>query len=288
LDALAFGLIAALAWGIHDICVRYVGRNFDIYQSLFAVLVFGGLLMLPVTLIVSPDLKLDNRTLALCAASGLFFCIGTVGIYNAFAIGPVRLVAPVVGSYPVLYVGWAWVTGNPITAEQLLAVFAVLGGVALVAMQPGADRSQSYPLAKVIAWASFGAIGLALTFAIGHMASVHEHALPVINLTRFAAISFAALTLVVVHARRREQKFLPNLRQLPLLLTMGLLDTVALGVVLAAGTMAHPEFATVSASIFGLVTVLIAWIFLHEPISRIQWIGVLVVFGAIAWLASTG
>ena len=67
---------------------------------------------------------------------------------------------------------------------------------------------------------------------------------------------------------------------------MGCLDAVALGVVLAAGSLPHAEFASVTSSVFGLVTVLIAWAFLRDPINKVQWVGILIIFGSIAYLAS--
>ena len=48
---------------------------------------------------------------------------------------------------------------------------------------------------------------------------------------------------------------------------MGVLDALALGVVLAAGSFDRPEFASAGASTFGLVTVVLAWLFLREKIS---------------------
>ena len=68
---------------------------------------------------------------------------------------------------------------------------------------------------------------------------------------------------------------------------MGLLDAIALGTVLTAGIYPHPEYASAASSIFGLVTVLLAWVFLKEAINVTQWLGVLVIFTSIAYLAAS-
>ena len=65
---------------------------------------------------------------------------------------------------------------------------------------------------------------------------------------------------------------------------MGVLDTVALGAVMIGGTMPRPEFAAVAASTFGLLTVVLAWAFLSEPMTGRQWVSVTIVFAAIATL----
>jgi drug/metabolite transporter (DMT)-like permease len=50
-----------------------------------------------------------------------------------------------------------------------------------------------------------------------------------------------------------------------------------------------PEYAVVASSIFGLITVILARIFLSETMTSRQWLGCLVTFAAIGYLAlSTG
>jgi len=46
--SLGLGLIAALCWGVHDICVRYVSQRTGIMAAISTVLIFGALLLTPV------------------------------------------------------------------------------------------------------------------------------------------------------------------------------------------------------------------------------------------------
>jgi uncharacterized membrane protein len=59
---------------------------------------------------------------------------------------------------------------------------------------------------------------------------------------------------------------------------------VALAVVIYAGTQTFSTFASVTASIFGLVTIILAWAFLKEKMSLKQWMGVFLVFLSIIFL----
>jgi drug/metabolite transporter (DMT)-like permease len=68
---------------------------------------------------------------------------------------------------------------------------------------------------------------------------------------------------------------------------MGMLDTVALAVVLFAGRLPGGLYATVTASLFGVVTILLAWAFLKERLLPLQWIGVGVTFAAVGLLSAT-
>jgi hypothetical protein len=105
---------------------------------------------------------------------------------------------------------------------------------------------------------------------------------PVLALARLAAI--AVMVPILLWEPVRE---LPPRPILALLVLMGGLDALALGAVLVAGGLAHAEFAAVAASVFGIVTVLIAWAVLREPITAPQWGGVLLAFAAIGYLAAS-
>ena len=69
---------------------------------------------------------------------------------------------------------------------------------------------------------------------------------------------------------------------------MGLLDAAALTAVTFAGGMRNAEYASVAASVFGVITILLAWRFLHEPMRASQWAGVALVFTGIAALGLAG
>jgi drug/metabolite transporter (DMT)-like permease len=66
---------------------------------------------------------------------------------------------------------------------------------------------------------------------------------------------------------------------------MGLCDAVALSLVQAAGTLPRPEFASVTSSIFGMVTIILAWAFLQERMTGPQWLAAGIAFTGIGYLA---
>ena len=77
-----------------------------------------------------------------------------------------------------------------------------------------------------------------------------------------------------------------DLRTWSVLGAMGLLDGAALLAVLAAGNQPDPAFATVTASTFGIVTVLLAWRCLGERVAWLQGSGGLLAFAGIAYLSA--
>lgn len=288
MQSLLYGLIAALTWGVHDFCVRHLSQRLAAATMLLGSLTAGSLVLLGIIAVSGVWKQMNVQIAGYAMASGACYAMACFGLYRAFAIGPVRLVAPICGAYPVLSFALAALMGQPIRVDQWLATFAVVVGIAIVARQPEAD-AETQSRSSAIMWATFGAIGFALTFALGqaavHVASVSgERAgteLPITLMSRLAAI--LCVGGLVIYSR---QPLTPLRPHLPLLGLMGVLDVVALGLVLAAGGLANPEFASVASSLFGLVTILLAWRFLSEKMMAAQWGGVAMVFAGIAWLAA--
>jgi drug/metabolite transporter (DMT)-like permease len=69
---------------------------------------------------------------------------------------------------------------------------------------------------------------------------------------------------------------------------MGGLDVTALLLIVTAGNLPDATLATVASSGFGAVAVILARLFLKEPISLIQLIGIAFVFGGVVILAALG
>lgn len=277
--SLSLGMIAALCWGVHDICVRYVSQRTGIYPAILTVLVVGAVALAPICIIWGDWPDLTTASLGYSAASGGAFTLAGIALYKAFAIGPVRLVAPIIGAYPILSVGLATWGGSPLGIYEAVAVLAIVIGIAVVAQ--GEDDGVSGSRRAAIGWSLAAAFGFFASFALGQTATSLGAELPVIILTRLAAI--IALLLVIVILRRDAW---PARAQLPLLSVMGLLDATALGVVMYSGTQDFAEYAAVTASTFGIITVILAWAFLKERMSAIQWFGVAIVFAALAYLGT--
>ena len=276
--SLLLGLISACAWALHDICVRHVSQKTRILHALLTVLIVGTILMSPVAAYRGDWAAMTLSAYSLCALSGLAFSLASLSLYGAFAIGPVRLVAPIIGTYPVLSVGWSVIVGSPVTGLQWIAVLVVVVGVALVAALSDSAESHGQIMPAVILSLLAGG-GFALTFAAGQAAARIGTELPVILSSRVVAAATIGIILIA-----RKQRYRIDRTVLPLLAAMGLLDATALACVTAAGTLPHPEFAAVASSLFGMLTVVLAWAILKEPMSRAQWSAVVMVFCGIGYL----
>jgi len=280
MTTLGLGLIAAFCWGFHDICVRFLSQKTPITACIFVVVLTGLLFHTGLTTLTGNLAPLPPRALWLSAGSGVFFVIATFGLYYAFQRGPVKLVAPVIASFPILSVGWAVLQGVYISPLQWLAILAIVIGVAVVAALSDESTEDFPPKGRTIVYALCSAIGFAGTFAFGQAAADISHELPATLLAR--AVSMGLVTAIILTTR---QPIWPDRAALPWLIAMGVADGLALLCVISAAGLPDPQYAVVTSSMFGLLTILLAWMFLRERMTVPQWIGCVVAFGGVGYLA---
>ena len=280
MSALALGLVAAFCWGFHDICVRSLSQRVPLMASLLTVLIFGLMFHLVLMTVNDGFHAIPAQASGYAVLAGVLFLVASIGLYGAFQRGPVRLVAPIIASYPVLTVGWAAIRGVHVPLTDWAAVLAILVGVSVVAILSDESTGDVPPKGRTIFYAAVGAIGFAGTFSLGQFATGLSDHWPVTLITRLTAI----MVLVVLMLSLRLPVW-PGRGALPVLALMGLADGLALVCVLAAGGLPNAQYATVASSVFGLLTIVMAWAFLRERMTATQWTGCAVAFAGIGYLA---
>ena len=128
---------------------------------------------------------------------------------------------------------------------------------------------------------------LAVTFAGLLVLSAGQAAAPIFDgvETTWLARCFGLGAIGIVYLVKPGKTAIPA-RWLPVLAVMGVLDVAALGAIVAAGDLPDAAFATVVSSTFGAVTVLLARAILKEPVAPLQAAGIVLIFAAVAVLAS--
>ena len=158
-------------------------------------------------------------------------------------------------------------------------VFAIVNPAA------GGGRTGARISARALICAFAAGLGFACSLTAG------QHAAPLygeVEATWLARIfGLATVTLAcLLQARRPGAARLGRYgRWWVLLIVMGLLDSIALAAVLAAGHQPQAEIATVTSSSFGAVTVVLARIFLKEEVSLTQWGGIALIFAGVGTLS---
>lgn len=275
--ALGLGLLAALGWGTHDLLVRRIAPGAQVLPQLVLVMTVAALVVSPLGLIRAS--AVPTVPLVLSILSGCVYFGGSLALYAAFARAPARLIAPVIGSYPLPVLAFALVQGHTVSGAEWLAAGLIVAGVAVVATQGAAEDKGPTALALPLAFAA--CLGLATSFALGQEAAARIDPLLAASLARTAGAIFG-LTLLAC----RPKGIKAALARWPMLLAMGCLDAVALTSVIASGALPLASYAAVASSLFGVVTILLAWALLGEKVRPAQGAGIALIFAGLAKLAA--
>jgi drug/metabolite transporter (DMT)-like permease len=283
--ALICGLTAACAWAVHDLLVRKIGQEAPILPMMLAVLAAGTVaLVLPTALIAEWPL-MTGPAYGFSAAAGLAYVLGMGGLYRAFSLAPVRIVAPILGSFPMISLGFAAIGGKAVSGIELAAVLAIVGGIAIVALAGRAEAGAGHStrMGEAMLWSVAGTVGFATTFWLAQEGARQGDEMASIAVTRLVAL--AAVFAIVLAARSpwRAPKGMGRS-----LAVMGVLDAIAISLVTISGRLPNPEYAAISSSLFGVLTILLAWKILKEAVLPAQWLGIVTVFAGIAALSSQG
>lgn len=279
--SLGFGLTAALLWATHDILARKLSQGVPLLPLVAMVLGAGCLPLAGLAFVMGGWSEMTPAAWGAALASGAAMSLAIGGLYRAFSMAPVRLVSPIVGAYPLMTLIIAAAQGRAITQGDWLAVALIVAGIAIVALTTRDDTPEAYtaPPALAITWAVLAAVGFATTFALAQAATRLGSDLPVMLIGRVVA-----LVIIIALIKAYRAPAWPPRRYLWVLVGMGLIDALALGLVTAAGGLPKAEYASVSSSLFGVLTVLLATWFLKETARPVQWLGIATVFSGIAVL----
>ncbi len=284
------GLMAALAWGTHDFAARFPSREIGASHAVFGV-TLAGLVWLSLWLAAAgAPPALQPQHLWLPALTGISFALATIWLFAALSAGPIAVVAPIVGAYPIYAVAFAAFVGARPTPGEWLAMASVVLGVAVVARQgdtapaPGQPQNGRASIPTLI-YALLAGLGFACSLTAGQYAAPLYGEVETTWLARLFGL--AAVTIACLARRPNGATRLGRYgRWWILLVVMGLLDSLALVAVIIAGHQPQAEIATVASSSFGAVTVVLARVFLKEAVAAVQWAGIALIFAGVAVLSA--
>ena len=288
LESAAFwGAGCALSWGVSDIVARFAGRSVGVLAATCAMMAVGAA-MIAVLMAASGE-PFDWRPEGLhwLFGIGAGTVIGSLLFYHAITHGPVSLASPVVACYPAIAVPISVALGARPDPLHWGAMIATMAGVWVTAR--AAPRSEGAPeyAPAVVRRAILYALGAAATFAASLTAA--DKAIDIYGpwqtVLVVRLIGMVALTILLV-ARRERVRF--PFRAWPILAVFGILDTLGHLLLYTGLGLEHGEYAIVASVGYTVVTVLLARIFLREPVSPLQWGGVGLVVGGVGILAAFG
>jgi len=213
-----------------------------------------------------------------CLAAA-FGTSGLVAFYRGMAAGAISVVAPIAGTAAAVPVVWGLARGEHPSALQELGFVLALGGVVATSWERAPERTR---VAAGVGWAALTLVAFGGYYVPMHTAS-HDDFLWASLV--FRSTSTSLVWLAVLALRRRPRGTRPHL---PALAAIGIFDTSG-NVLFAAASQEHGLLSVVSvlASLYPVLTVLLARLALGERVQRTQEAGVVVTLAGVA-LVSAG
>ena len=269
-------LLGASFWGIGDFFGGLASRRAHVLTVL-ALSQAAGLAGAAAWALTSGGGRPGLDELWPAAAAGACGAIGLAALYRGMAIGAMGIVAPISAASPVVPLAVDVGRGEVPSAVQWGGIAVVLGGIVLLAREPGGDRTSR--LAAGVALALFAALGFGL-FVVGLDASSDASVAWTILVVRSTSTLLTLAAAVAVSAPLR-----PPARLLPMILAVGAFDTAANVLVAFATTRGPAGIVAVLGALYPVTTVLLARALLAERLDRARRLGGALALGGAAAVA---
>jgi drug/metabolite transporter (DMT)-like permease len=275
---MGLALAAALSWGVSDFVGGVTSRRLPLLWVLLFTQVVGLALVLPFA-VARGDPPFDSRTILTAVAGSLAGLVGIAALYRAIAVGVASIAAPISATGAVLPVAFGLARGDPTTSLQEAGMACALLGV-IAASRTGQAQAHLGRKARTgVGFALLAAVGFGGFFILLHEASTFD-VLWAVSIQR--ATGTAVLALIVL---ARRPRFDIRWSDTPILLVVGGLDQLANVLYGLASTLGLVSLAAVLASLYPMVTIILARLVLNERISGVQKSGVALALTGVALVA---
>jgi len=272
-------LAASLSWGVGDFLGGVKARVLP-SLTVLAVSQPFGLAALGIT-VAARGTGIPGNEVAWAALAALFGTVGLFALYRGMTAGAISVVAPIAAVAAGIPVIWGVaISGDHVSGLQGIGFVAALGGSAAASLELRPERAQ---VAAGVGWAALAMLAFGAYYVPMHAASTQDWLWPAFL---FRCTSVSLVWAVVLASRARPR----GLRgHWVALVAIGFLDTGG-NALFAAASSSHGLLSVVSvlASLYPVVTVLLARLVLGERVQRTQDLGVLVTLVGVVLITAGG
>ena len=272
--SIALALGASLTWGFADFFGPLKGRTLGALRVLVYVQL-GGLVVIVLIIAIRGKGPADLGALFAIPAA-ISGTLGLYAYYRGMAVGAMSIVAPIAGISAAVPVIFGIATGDRPSPWQWLGIAAALGGVFLASREPGRGGK----VAAGVGLALLAAIGFGGYFPPMHAAGEADFWWA----SLFFRMTSSAIILAAVAIRRPPLAVAPI--QVPLLALIGIGDMLGNLLFAAASTSGLVSITSVLASLYPIVTVVLARLVLRERVARSQEAGIALTLAGVALISA--
>ncbi len=277
--AIALSLFAAASWGAGD----FIGGIATKRLAVPVVLMFvegTGVAFVALGLIVTGD-PFPSAQIALeSMAAGIAGMFGLGALYRALAVGTMSVVAPISACGVALPVIVGLATGDAISAIVAIGLACAFAGIILASLEVTEESAAERRANRQgVLLALVAALGFGTYMVLADKASD-------VSVLWLLLLARCAMLPVVIGITVHRRLPLPTGRLRLTLLAAGTLDVLATGLYGVATTRGALSIVSVIASLFPVVTVVLARVLLHERLHRLQVAGVALAISGVVLIAA--
>jgi uncharacterized membrane protein len=276
-------LLSSALWGLSDFLGGTAARRIP-PQAVVGAGQLCGLLALTPLAFATGAVDAPRHYLLPALAAGVVGTTALAMFYRALSVGTMGVVAPIAALGVAVPVVVGLARGESPSVVQLVGIAVAVLGVVLASGPELSGRGEGGAVALLLAVGS--AIGFGTVLLLVATASKGASGSVVMTLLTMRLTGVCLLSLLLLTAvRRRGWDLSVGRRDLPLLATLGLADVAANGTYAVASRSSLVSVASVLASLYPVVTALLAYRFHGERLTPIQLTGVATSLAGVVMLA---
>lgn len=265
LAVVVFGLLASLGWGVADFGGGLASRRAPVLGVLLGSQLASLAVGLPLLLIFGREPAMRPQDLAISVAGGVLGATGLALLYRGLSVGRMGVVAPLAAVLTAtLPVAFGFVTEGIPSFLAIIGIGFAAVSVVLVSRAPaepdGRPSGLKYGLAA-------GAIFGLFTVAASQLADDQI-------LSPTIVIRVASVTVITAWILLRPQPWRVDRRLWPALVAIGVVDMSSTASYLSAIAVGPLAIAAILASLYPVVTTILAALVLKERIRPIHAAGI--------------
>ena len=267
--SIVYGFFSALSWGAGDFTGGLAARKVGAYRSVFYSEVIGIIVVLGVVGFSGETLP-SLRAWCFAMLAGAFGTLGLMLLYHSMTLGLMSIAAPVsallAAALPVV-VG-SFTQGFPPFLTFLGFGFALLA-VWMISQGEGVVITDVFSHLADLKLPLLAGIGFGLYFVL-----MHEATKTGATIWPMVASRGCGMLLIFTYMLFTRASWKVDSSAWPVITLNGILDMGGNFFFILASQSGRLDVASVLSSLFPGATVVLAWIFLHERLTRNQWVGI--------------
>jgi drug/metabolite transporter (DMT)-like permease len=271
-------LLSSVLWGTADFLGGNLSKRFKAIAVTGASQAFGLVLGVILILIsgsyIAPNLSWNGYFLPSVGA-GIAGFFGLVSFYSGLSTGRMGVVSPISTLSAVIPLSVAFISGERPTGLQIFGMAVAIVGAFCAS---GPDIVSGLPIKPLL----FG-LGAALGFGVA--LTLMAQGSKTSSLLTMTSMRVASVTVCILIALRYKTIGGFGISDLRILIIIGATDFVANLLLGVATTKGLVSVAMVFGSLFPIVTVLLAFKFLHERLHKVQYLGVFLAVSGVSLIS---